>query len=260
MSQVLLICFREGLESFLVIALAIIFLRNANQPRLVGAVRWGLVVSLLGSAALGVVFSRIGALSPVWAGFLALVAAAAVFACVFSLFKAGPQMAEDIKQRMNAALARKEGTVWWGVFGLTILLVGREGVEAATMIASLAASADARTMAIGGVLGLALAGGVSALWVRFGKRVNLQRFFKVTSWFMLAFAVQLVLYASHEFSEAGVLPLVDNAAWHIATEDVAEGWISQLMAIAMVAVPTLWLLYAGMADRKKVAAKRTASG
>ena len=41
MSQALLICFREGLEAFLVIAIATLYLRKANNFGLLSAVRWG---------------------------------------------------------------------------------------------------------------------------------------------------------------------------------------------------------------------------
>jgi high-affinity iron transporter len=54
------------------------------------------------------------------------------------------------------------------------------------------------------------------------------------------FALQLVFYAFHEFTEAGVLPL-DNAWWHLATEDLAEGLHAQLYGALMVVAPLGWL-------------------
>jgi high-affinity iron transporter len=95
---------------------------------------------------------------------------------------------------------------WWSLFGFTIFMVSREGIETATMIASLAANADATDMTVGAVIGVLLAGAVSLMWVKFGHKVNLGRFFRVTSWFMMVFAIQLVVYALHEFTEAGVVP------------------------------------------------------
>ena len=100
------------------------------------------------------------------------------------------------------------------------------------------------------LLGVALAGVISWLWVRFGQKVNLSRFFRVTSWFMMVFAVQLVIYALHEFTESGLVPGIDNAWWHLATEDLAEGWIAQVIAVGMVLLPTLWLLGAHLMDRR----------
>nr|WP_322874664.1 hypothetical protein [Cupriavidus nantongensis] len=51
-------------------------------------------------------------------------------------------------------------------------MVGREGVEPATMIASLAADAGTGRLALGGVLGLACAGILAWAWSRYGLRVN----------------------------------------------------------------------------------------
>ena len=47
MFQALLICFREGLEAFLVIAIATMYLRKAHNLQLLGAVRWGVLTALL---------------------------------------------------------------------------------------------------------------------------------------------------------------------------------------------------------------------
>jgi high-affinity iron transporter len=56
--------------------------------------------------------------------------------------------------------------------------------------------------------------------------------------------LQLVLYAFHEFTEAGALPL-DNAYWHAATEEWAEGTYANAISIALVLIPLAWLAYAG---------------
>jgi len=54
------------------------------------------------------------------------------------------------------------------------------------------------------------------------------------------FALQLLLYSFHEFTEANALP-IDNAHWHLATEEWAEGTYANLVSIALVVVPALWL-------------------
>ena len=58
------------------------------------------------------------------------------------------------------------------------------------------------------------------------------------------------VYAIHEFSEAGVLPGVDNAVVHLLTEDLAEGWIAQLISATIVVVPTAWLLLAHLREQR----------
>jgi len=256
MFQALLICFREGLEAFLIIAIATLYLRKAQNLVLLGAVRWGVVTALALCTGLGVVLAQIGEMSSAWAGVMALVAAAAVAWCVLHMLHAGKGMGQEIQKRLGEIAALQGQRAWWAVFLFTIFMISREGVEAATMIASLAVNAEVLAMAWGGVLGLALAGAVSLLWVRYGHRVNLGRFFRVTAWFMVVFGIQLVVYAVHEFSEAGVIPGVDNALLHVMTEDLAEGWVAQLISIALVVIPTGWLMAAHLRDRFTLGSSR----
>ena len=252
MFQALLICFREGLEAFLIVAIAALFLRQAHNTSLLGALRLGVLTSLVGCTVLGVVLAQIGEMSSTWAGVMALVAAAAVMWCVVHMMQAGKGMGKEITARLAEIAELKGQKAWWSVFVFTVFMISREGVEAATMIASLAVNTEAQSMAIGGVLGVAFAGLISLLWVRYGHRVNLGRFFRVTAWFMVIFGIQLVVYALHEFSEAGVVPGVDNAVLHLMTEDLAEGWIAQIISIALVVVPTAWLAAAHLRDQMAV--------
>ena len=67
-------------------------------------------------------------------------------------------------------------------------------------------------MLAGALAGVALAALLAWAWARYGQRVNLRRFFQVTSLFLVLFTIQLVIYAFHEFSEAGAIPGIDNEA------------------------------------------------
>ena len=136
------------------------------------------------------------------------------------------------------------------VFLFALFMVGREGVETATMLAALARSAELGYMAWGGVAGLALAAAIAWAWTRYGRAVNLARFFRVTSWFMAVFAAQLVLYAFHEFTEGAAIPGIDNAWWHAATGDLAEGAAAQVISVLMVALPSVWLVGAFWRERR----------
>lgn len=251
MSQTLLIAFREGLEALLVVAIATLYLRKTGREALLGAIRGGVVVAALLSLALGYVLSQIGALSPTAEGVMALVAAAAVLWCVVHMARAGKGMAREINTRLEQASVLDGPRAWWAVFAFTLFMVGREGVETATMLASLASSAELKHLAVGGVIGLLLAIAIAWAWVRYGRAVNLGRFFTVTAWFMGIFAIQLVIYALHEFTESALVPGIDNAWWHEATEDLAEGTIAQLISLALVVVPTAWLAVAHWQDRRQ---------
>ena len=251
MFQTLLITFREGLEAFLIIAIALIYLARTGRRHLASAIHGGVALALLLSAILGIVLARIGALSSMAEGMMALIAAASVIYCTAHMMRMGRFMKQEITGGLDRAYLQSPARAWWLAFLFAAFMVGREGVETATMIASLALQAESRAMAAGGMIGLLLAGGLAWAWIRFGKRVNLQRFFNLTAIFMTVFAAQLVLYAFHEFTEAGAVPLLDNAWWHIATEPWGpEGQYGQWLSIAMGILPLAWLVYAWFADRK----------
>ena len=93
-----------------------------------------------------------------------------------------------------------------------------------------------------------LAALLAAAWVRYGHRVDLALFFQVTSIFLVLFALQLLFYAFHEFTEANALP-IDNAYWHLATEEWAEGTYARSSARAG-ARAAAWLGYASFRTRE----------
>lgn len=253
MSQTLLICFREGLEALLVIAIATLYLRKTGRLHLLLPLRAGVAVAALLSLVLGWVLSQVGAVSPAAEGGMALVAAATVVWCVVHMRSAGKGMGQEIAQRMDRASVLEGPRAGLAVFLFALFMVGREGVETATMLAALARSAELGYMAWGGAAGLALAIAIAWAWTRYGRALNLGRFFRVTSWFMAVFAVQLVVYAFHEFTEGGVMPGIDNAYWHAATEELAEGSIAQAISLALVLVPTVWLGVAHWRERRTAA-------
>lgn len=257
MFQTLLICFREGLEALLVVAIATLYLRKTGRLHLLMPLRAGVAVAALLSLVLGWVLSQVGAMSPAAEGGMALVAAAAVAWCVVHMRSAGKGMGQEIAQRMDRASLLEGPRAGLAVFLFALFMVGREGVETATMLAALARSAELAYMAWGGLAGLALASAIAWAWTRYGRAVNLGRFFRVTSWFMAVFAVQLVIYAFHEFTEGGVFPGIDNAYWHAATEDLAEGNIAQAISLALVLVPTVWLGVAHWVERRGIAGADT---
>lgn len=251
MFQTLLITFREGLEAFLIIAISLIYLAQTNRRELIPAVHSGVAVALALSAVLGVVLAKIGALSPFWEGMMALVAATSVIYCTVHMMKMGKFMKKEITEGFNKTSEQSSTRAWLVAFLFSVFMVGREGIETATMIAALASQSETSHMAIGAVIGTTLAALLAWASVTFGRRVNLQRFFQLTAVFMVVFALQLLLYAFHEFTESGSLPFVDNAYWHITTEPWGpEGTYGHWFSYSLGIVPIGWLLYAYIVDRK----------
>jgi len=247
MGQMAVVTLREGIEMFLIVAIAAAYLRKTGRSGLLPAVGWGAGAAVAASIVLGVWLAE-HAVLPFWEGMLAVVAAVLVISMVVYMLQAAQRMKADIGERLEAA-ARQAGTAAWiGVFLFTLLMITREGMEFAFVAAALARQAGNAQLLAGAALGLIAAALLAAAWARYGHRVNLALFFQVTSIFLILFVLQLLFYAFHEFTEANALP-IDNAYWHLATEEWAQGSYANIISAALILVPLAWLGYASIRSR-----------
>lgn len=249
-----MITLREGLEALLVVAITASYLRQTGRVALLGPVRWAVGVAIVLSLGLGVALMRIGGLGHAWEGALAVLAAVMVAWCVIHMVRHGRHMKREITGKLDEAAGggRRAAAL---VFGFILLMVGREGVETATMLASLAVNARALDMVAAGVAGFGVAALIALAWSRYGHRVNLALFFRVTAVFLVLFCVQLLVYAFHEFTEAQAVPGIDNAYWHMATERLAEGDLARAFSLALALVPLAFLVASAWRTRPATPAR-----
>jgi len=243
MLQALIIVFREGFESFLTVAIIFAYLKKTNRNWLRPAVWWGVAVSVVASAALGYQLQSVN--QPLWEGVLGMVAAVLVATFVIHIWRVAPRMKREMEQKLEGHAA-KGSTLWaWlGVFGFTLLMITREGMETALMLIQV----PPVRFWLGCALGLAAAAAMSWVWARYGHRINVKRFFQVTGLFLLLFTMQIAFHAVHEFSEAELLPHSDSI--HAATEPYsADGRYSIWIMFGMVAICALWLGGVTLLDR-----------
>jgi high-affinity iron transporter len=248
MFQTLVITLREGIEAFLIVAIMLAYLDKTGRARLARAVYWGIGAAVLASIGMSLLLAQ-AENKPLWEGLLALVAALLVASLIAYMRRKALRIRAEINARLEAE-ARKEGAAAaLGVFAFTLFMITREGMETALLLNALLFSTDAREMAAGAVLGVAAATALAWGWARHGRRVNLPRLLQATAIFLAVFVVQLFVYAFHEFTEAGVLPL-DNEFWHLASEPYGpEGVHGQWLTYGMVLLPGAWLLAARLRDR-----------
>lgn len=249
MGQILLVTLREGIEMFLIVAIAAAYLTKTGRRALVPAVGWGTGVALVASVVLGVGLAEV-AVTPKWESVLALAAAVLVICMVVYMLSAAKHLRRRIREKLDAAATRPGRAAWLGVFLFVVLMITREGMETAFLTASLFRQTQAQHFVLGALIGLAAAAALAWGWVRYGQRVNLQLFFNVTSIFLVLFALQLVIYAFHEATEGNLLPL-DNAYWHIATEPYGpQGEYGAMLTYLLVLAPAAWLAWAAWSGRK----------
>jgi high-affinity iron transporter len=126
------------------------------------------------------------------------------------------------------------------VFGFTLLMITREGMETALLMNTLLFNIQAPLIIAGAVGGTLVSACIAWMWSRYGHRVNLARFFQVTAVFLLVFVVQLAIYGFHELTEDSIIATL--GAWHDATHPFGpDGVYGQYLTYMLVALPVGWL-------------------
>jgi high-affinity iron transporter len=237
MLQAFIIVLREGFESFLIIAITLAYLGKTGQSNLIPAVYSGVIASVLVSAALGYWLYQ-GASGPLWEGVFALVSAVLIGAFVIHMWKMAPHLKQDMEKRLTKATAGKPARVAsLGVFLFTVFMISREGMETALLLMQIHTS----EIVTGMVLGLLAVIAMALLWLKLSIMINLKLFFQVTAIFLMLFVAQVLLYAFHEFTEAGIFP--NSEALHAATEVYSpDGLYGKWFSLGMVFICGIWLL------------------
>jgi high-affinity iron transporter len=247
MFQAFVITLREGLEAFLIIAISLAYLRKTGRRELIPAIHWGIGVSILLSIGAGILLAQ-ARNQALWEGILAIVAAVLVASLTVHMWRAGRHMKKEIEGRLAASSVRVGRAAFWGVFGFTLLMITREGMETAMLMNALLFQVQAVNIIGGAVAGTMIAAFIAYLWSRYGHRVNLGRFFQVTAVFLLVFVVQLVIYGFHELAEANVLPNSEQLHW--MTEPYGpDGTYGQYLTYLLVALPLGWLALSTLFNR-----------
>jgi high-affinity iron transporter len=176
------------------------------------------------------------------------------------MLKMGKQMGREISAGLGRATLLDGTNAWWSVFAFVLFMVGREGVESAAMLSSIVNDSGVNQLFVGGLLGLTAAASIALLWSKFGRHINLARFFNVTAVFMLAFSTMLLMKAMYEFTEVNLIPGLDNAYVHELIRPFVKGTYAQLASLMLVLAPTLWLAITyGLDTRKRTCMPSLAS-
>jgi high-affinity iron transporter len=247
MIQAFVITLREGLEAFLIVAISLAYLKKTGRRALLPAVHWGIVLSVGLSIAAGLLFAQANN-QALWEGVLAIVAAFLVFSLTLHMWRAGKRMKKDIEGRLEASSLKVGRAAFLGVFGFTLLMITREGMETALLMTQLIFTVKSTQVIAGAAAGTICAASIAWLWSRYGYRVNLARFFQVTAVFLLVFVVQLLIYGFHELTEANIFP--NSQPLHEATEAYGpDGVYGQYLTYLLVLLPLAWLAVSSLVNR-----------
>ncbi len=203
MLETFIITLREGVEAALIVGITLAYLAKIGRPELRKTVYAALVAAFLGSIGVAVILSRTHFNEDVFEGWIMLAAAFFVVTMIIFMMKTGRKMKGDIEGKVGL-LAGKDA--WFGLFIFVFLMVLREGAETVLILSAVSLNSSALLSFIGTLLGVGAAILFGVMFVKGSVRINLQKFFKVTTVILFFVAAQLVISGLHELSENGVLP------------------------------------------------------
>ena len=245
---------REGVEASLIVGIVAAFLRQ--QGRL-DALRWmwtgvGIAVVLCVGVAIALQIVDDALPQKQQEGLETVVAAVAVGMVTFMIVwmrRHARNLAGELQEHAAGALAR--GSVW-ALVAMAFFAVVREGLETAVfLLAAFQASGNAVSAGAGALIGILLA--VAIGWGIYGGgvRLNLARFFRLTSVALVLVAAGLVMSTFHTAHEAtwlnGLQERAVDLGWLVRPGTVSSSLLTGVLGLQpqpTVGEAAGWLVYA----------------
>jgi high-affinity iron transporter len=240
MLEAFIITLREGVEAALIVGITLAYLAKIGRNDLRKAVYAALGAAFVGSIGMAIVISRLSWNEDVFEGWVMLVAAFFVVTMVIFMMKTGRKLKGEIEGKVGL-LARlgADKDAWIGLFFFVFLMVLREGAETVLMLAGVTLNSTELMSFLGTLLGVLAAIAFGVMFVKGTVRINLQKFFKVTTAILFLVAAQLVVAGLHELSEAGVIPS-SKTEMSIVGPIVSNEWFFFVTIIALAALMILF--------------------
>jgi high-affinity iron transporter len=204
------ITLREGVEAALVVGIVLALLKKANQSRLNSWVYAGVGVGIVISALIGVLFTWLikalgevnpqytSVVEPMLEGVFSVLAIAMLSWMLIWMTKQARFMKAQVEGSVTEALTQNSNA-GWGIFGLILVAVVREGFETVLFIA--ANFQQGLVPALGAIGGLAGATIIGVLLFKWGVKINIRQFFQVMGVFLVLIVAGLVVSALKHFDE-----------------------------------------------------------
>jgi FTR1 family protein len=203
MLQAFIVTLREGVEAALIVGITLAYLTKIGRPDLRRSVYAGMGAAFVGSIGVAILVSRLSLNQDIVEGWVMLAAAFFVITMIIFMMRTGKKMKGEIESKLQS-LASESSRV--GVFLFIFLMILREGVETVLTLAGVTLNSTELMTFIGTLLGVLSAVAFGVMFVKGSVRINLQKFFRVTTVILWFVAAQLIISGLHELSENGVLP------------------------------------------------------
>ena len=223
-----LITFRETLEAALIITILVAYLTRINRRDMHRYVWIGAITAVAISVVIGLVVaviygSFIGVSEKLFEGTASILATVVLTYMVFWMAKNARRIRGEVEEKIDVAINKES---LWGIAILSFIAVVREGIETILFLTAIASS-DPGGTAIGAVGGITLVMVLAVLLMKGMYRLDIRKFFKVTSILLIIFAAGLLGYGVHEFIEAAEIWGIDlgilaQPAFNINPSDIAH--------------------------------------
>ena len=209
------ITFREVLEAALIVGIILSFLVKTGQTQYNSVVYIGVISGVVASIIAALLFTSLaggfnGRAEEIFEGFAMLVGALLLTTMILWMMKQR-HIAKELEQSVSTELNEAHK---FGLFSLVFIAILREGVETVIFLraASLVSTNNTLIGALAGIVAVVLLG--YAIFVG-SMKINIKRFFTLTSFVLILFAAGLVAHGVHELQEATLIPAIIEHVWDI---------------------------------------------
>jgi high-affinity iron transporter len=201
--EAFIVTLREGVEAALIVGITLAYLAKIQRPDLRKSVYAALASACVASIGVAIALSRLNLNEDTFEGWVMLGAAFFVVTMVIFMMRTGKRLKGEIEGKIGSLAGRGSQI---GVFLFVFLMVLREGGETVLILSAVKLESTALMSFIGTLLGVSAAVLFGVMFVKGSVRINLQKFFRVTTVILFFVAAQLIITGLHELSENGVLP------------------------------------------------------
>jgi len=201
--QAFIITLREGVEAALIIGITLAYLNKIGRQDLRRTVFAALAGAFVASIGAAVLLSGFQLSEDLFEGWVMLIAAFFVASMIIFMMRAGRKMKGEIESKIGSLAGRGSQI---GIFLFVFLMVLREGAETVLILSAVSLETGALLNFLGTLLGVFAAVLFGYMFIKGSVRINLQKFFRVTTVILFFVAAQLLISGLHELSEYGVLP------------------------------------------------------
>ena len=222
-----IITFRETLEAALIAGIILSYLNRTNQTKFNNVVYVGIAAGVVVSVVCAFVLQKVagglsGRAEEIFEGTTMFVGAFLLTSMILWMMRQ-KQVATRLREKVTEMVSQ---TWKFGLFMLVFVAILREGIETVIFLSA------AETIASGSIIVSSFGGIIAAialgyLMFVYSMKINIKRFFTVTSVLLIFFAAGLIAHGMHEFHEAGLIPPIVKEVWNInpaVYEDGSYPW------------------------------------